>query len=316
VADGYVLDRPISARAALEPLALAFAFDAIEDQTIRFRPRGGKSVATVSEDELVLDEQRAECRIVRAQETELPLEINLGYTEISADYRRASVLSRRLAGVSRRQARAELALVTNDALAERAADIWLQDLWAGRERAEFALLPSRAALMPGDVIALEVRGRTRLVEIDAIVDAESRAVTARSIDPDVFSIAARTPREGEISVPAASGPPAVLVLDLPLLEAEGETVLQHFAARVSPWPVSLAVWRANGGSFERIALAAVPAIMGETLDDLPSGPANHWDPPTRSASGSMAGRCPRSPILRCWPAPMPRRCAAMTAPAR
>jgi hypothetical protein len=78
-------------------------------------------------------------------------------------------------------------------------------------------------------------------------------------------------------MPPASGPPLVLVLDLPPLEREGEAVLQYFAARASPWPSSLGVWRSNGASFERVALAPLPAIMGETLDDLPRGPANCWD---------------------------------------
>ncbi len=277
VADGYVLDRPLSARAALEPLALAFSFDAVEDATIRFRPRGGGAVAALAGEELVVEESKADCRITRAQETELPLEITLGYTEIAGDFRRSTVLSRRLVGASRRQARADLALVTNDAVAERAADIWLQDLWAGRERAEFSLPPSRLALAPGDVVALDYRGRTRLLEISEVVDAESRAVRARTIDPEVFALAARTPRTGTTAVPPAAGPPEVTVLDLPVLDIEGEAGLQHFAARVSPWPRALAVWRSNGASFERIALGTLPAITGTTLDDLASGPTGCWD---------------------------------------
>ena len=40
--DGYVIDRPMSPRAAIEPLTLAYAFDASEEgSVIRFRPRGG-----------------------------------------------------------------------------------------------------------------------------------------------------------------------------------------------------------------------------------------------------------------------------------
>ena len=40
--DGYVVDRPMSPRAMLDPLALAFAFDAAEqDGMLRFRQRGG-----------------------------------------------------------------------------------------------------------------------------------------------------------------------------------------------------------------------------------------------------------------------------------
>ncbi len=276
--DGYVIDRPMSARAAIEPLALAFAFDAVEEgETIAFRPRGGRPVAMLVEDELVVEGKRPECRLLRAQETELPVEISLGFTEVAGEYRRAAARSRRLVGASRREARADLAIVASDAVVERAADIWLQDLWAGRERAEFALPPSRLALEPGDVVALEVRGRTRLMEISETVDAGAREVKARTIDPEIFAVPARAPRPASVPVPAANGPPAVFVLDRPTLEEASEPVLQQFAVHASPWPGAMAIWRSNGESFERVALASMPAVVGTTLDHVAPGPATHWD---------------------------------------
>jgi hypothetical protein len=66
------------------------------------------------------------------------------------------------------------------------------------------------------------------------VDAESRAVSARSIDPDIFAVPFRAPRGGGIALPIASGPPEVIALDLPPLKDETEEVLQHFAVHVSP----------------------------------------------------------------------------------
>ena len=54
-----------------------------------------------------------------------------------ADYRRSAVTSRQLVGGAARMLHADLAVVTNDAAATRRAEIWLQDLWAGRESAEF-----------------------------------------------------------------------------------------------------------------------------------------------------------------------------------
>ncbi|MGH6770162.1 MAG: baseplate multidomain protein megatron, partial [Xanthobacteraceae bacterium] len=73
--DGYVIDRPMSPRAAIDPLALAYAFDASESEgTLSFRPRGGEAVAELVEDDLVLTEGRAPARLVRTQETELPRE--------------------------------------------------------------------------------------------------------------------------------------------------------------------------------------------------------------------------------------------------
>jgi hypothetical protein len=165
----------------------------------------------------------------------------------------------------------------SDAVAERAAEIWLQDLWAGRESMEFSLGASHAALTPGDIVTLDLRGRTQLIEINGIVDAEARSISARSIDPEIFSVPARVPRSGSVAVPAAYGPPYVIALDVPQIDDEAEPALQLLAVQASPWPGAEAVWRASGGGFERVALATMPAIVGETLDAFAAGPTARWD---------------------------------------
>lgn len=277
--DGYIIDRPMSARAAIEPLADAYQFDAAEQSgVLAFRPRGGAPLIELAEDDLVLPERKAPFRLVRAQETELPREVSLAFTDGGADYRRAVAISRRLVGGSRRTEHAELAIVTNDAAAQRRAEIWLQDLWASRESADFALPLSRLALTPGDVVALTVGGRRRLYELREIVDTGHRAISARSIDPEVFDLPLEAPRLRPPAVPAAVGPAHARVLDLPMLTAEEPPVLARIAVFADPWPGPVAVWRSSDGvSFSRAGLALAPAIMGETLDALPRGPTGRWD---------------------------------------
>jgi hypothetical protein len=269
----------MSPRAAIEPLALAYAFDAAEDgATLRFRPRGGEPVAELIEDDLVLPADAAAARLTRAQETELPREVSLGFTDAEFDYRRAAVSSRRLVGASARASHADLAIVTNDAEAERRADIWLQDLWAGRESAEFALGLSALALAPGDVVGLSVRGRRRLVEVRDVVDTAERRISARAIDPEVFDLPLAPPRRPTPPTPPAVGPVHALALDLPTLTADEPLVLTRTAVFADPWPGPVAIWRSTDGlSFERTALALAPAVAGETLDDLPGGPTSRFD---------------------------------------
>jgi len=277
--DGYVIDRPMSPRAAIEPLALAFAFDAAAEGGIaRFRPRGGEPVVSIGEDDFVLPDRGAPLRLTRAQETELPREVSIGFTDGFADYRRAAALSRRLVGGSARVAHADLAAVMDDTDAERRADIWLQDIWAGRESGNFALPPSRLALTPGDVVTLDAGGRARTMELGEIVDDGSRQVSARSIDPEVFGHALTPPRRTPSIVPPAVGPVKVFLLDLPCVDASDPPVLLRAAVFAEPWPGSVAVWRSTGGvTFERAALAMAPAIMGETLDALAAGPLGRFD---------------------------------------
>ena len=276
--DGYLIDRPMSARQAIEPLALAFAFEAAErDGAIVFRPRGGAPVVELSEDDFVLPSDAAPFRLTRAQETELPHEVALGYSDGGSDFRRAVVTSRKLVGGSARLAQADLAAVTSDAAAARRAEIWLQDIWAGREGADFALPPSRLMLCPGDVIGLTLNGRRHLLELREAVDTGARSMKARTIDPEVFDLPLASPLLRPPEPPPAIGPPHALVLDLPALDAAEPVVLARLAVFADPWPGSVAVWKSGDGlSFENAALALAPSIMGETLDDLPAGPTGRW----------------------------------------
>ena len=277
--DGYVIDRPMSPRAAIEPLAAAFAFDAAEqDGVLMFRPRGGDAVAELAEDDLALPAEGAPFRLVRAQESDLPREVSLGFTDGGADYRRAAVTSRRLVGGSARVANAELAIVTSDSAALRRAEIWLQDLWAGRESAEFSLPPSRMALAPGDVVALTANGRRWLFELRELTDTEQRAVKARSIDPEVFDLPMAAPQRRVSQPPPPLGPVLALALDLPTLNSSDPPILTRLAVFADPWPGAVGIWQSEDGlSFRRTALALAPAVVGETLDPLLAGPTGRWD---------------------------------------
>jgi hypothetical protein len=58
--------------------------------------------------------------------------------------------------------------------------------------------------------------------------------------------------------------------------------LTWLALFADPWPGAVAVWRSlDGASYEQIALAEAPAIVGETLDASPAGPVWRWDRASR-----------------------------------
>ena len=277
--DGYVVDRPMSPRAMIEPLTTAYAFGATASGgQLAFVPRGGKVVAELAADDLVEAGDAPPSRLTRAQETELPREVSFGFTDALADYRRSAVTSRRLVGGANRTVHSDFALVTNDAAATRRAEIWLQDVWAGRETVQFGLAPSRLALQPGDVVGVTLSGRRRLFEIGDIVDTTSRQIKARSIDPDVFDVPMRRPRALAQAMPPALGPVHVEVLDLPARDAAEPAILTRLAISARPWPGAVVVWASSdGASFQPIATVPASAITGETLDALPAGPTSRWD---------------------------------------
>jgi hypothetical protein len=272
--DGYVLDRPMSARQALEPLAQAFGFDAImSGGRLVFRGRGGKVARVLGDEDWLPGRDGSPYELRRAQESELPRELRLGFSDGDASYRRAAASSRRLAGAARRENAVETAIVTRLPEGQRLADQRLQEAWSGRETAEFELSPRRIELEPGDVVALPVDGSQRLYRLTRISDGPTRRASARAVEPAVYASAGAPvgpmpPR----AAPALPGRPLAVPMALPIVRSATPPLLS-LAAFASPWPGALAVWQADGaGDFSLLRLIEAPSIVGETLTALPPGP--------------------------------------------
>jgi hypothetical protein len=273
-ADGYVLDRPMSARQALEPLAQSFGFDAImSGGALRFEGRGGKVSRLLGTDDLVPDRDGEPFTLRRSQETELALELRLGFSDSEADYRNAAARSRRLAGAARREVAVETAIVTRSAEARRLADQRLQEAWAGRETLECELSPRCIAIEPGDVLSVPLGTGDRLFRVTRITDGPTRRISARAVEPAIYvstgaSGGTRPPR----TPPALPGRPLAVPLALPIVTMQPPPLLS-LAAFAAPWPGALAIWRADeAGLFALDGFVEAPSIVGETLTELPAGP--------------------------------------------
>jgi hypothetical protein len=134
------------------------------------------------------------------------------------------------------------------------------------------------SIAPGDVVGLTIGDRRRVLEIRELVDGGARAVSARSIDPEVFAVPLTPVQRRTPDLPPAVGPAEVVLLDLPTLPTDATPVLLRAAVVADPWPGPVAVWRSfDGLSFERIAVAMAPATVGETLDAAPAGPTGRFD---------------------------------------
>uniref|UniRef100_A0A9E7ZME5 Glycoside hydrolase/phage tail family protein n=1 Tax=Bosea sp. NBC_00436 TaxID=2969620 RepID=A0A9E7ZME5_9HYPH len=281
--DGYVLDRPLTARQALEPLAQSFGFDAIMSAgALRFEGRGGKVSRLLGPDDLVPDGDGEPFMLRRSQETELPLELRLGFSDSEADYRNAAARSRRLAGAARREVSVETAIVTRSAEGRRLADQRLQEAWAARESLECELSPRCIAIEPGDVLSVPAETGNRLFRVTRIADGPTRRISARAVEPAIYVSAGATggPRPPR-TPPALPGRPLAVPLALPIVTVQPPPLLS-LAAFAAPWPGALAIWRADGaGLFELDGFVEAPSIVGETLTALPPGPL--WRTDRRAA---------------------------------
>jgi len=281
VVPGYVIDQVMSAREALQPLELAYFFDAIESEgRIVFRHRGiDPPVLALTPDIAAELKPGADLiGLARAQETDLPASARIAYAASERDYHRAVAEARRLVGASGRISLAELAIVMEADQASQIAESWLFETWAARERAQFALPPSRIALEPGDVVALAGPGAPRLFRITEIGDHGAREIDAIRIEPDVYAPIAATPRDADAPLTTSTGRPSAVFLDLPLLLGNESPDAGYFAATMQPWPGAVALYSSpEASNFTLRTLATEPATLGETLDDLPSGPPSRLD---------------------------------------
>ena len=279
VIDGYVIDRIMSARQALEPLALTFAYDGLETQgIISFRNRNEAAVLTI--DEATLVEEKPDSPVYefrRTQETELPNVLSLAFLEADSDYATAAVTARKLTGYSQRHDVREAPMVIDRQTAARRASIALQEVWSGRETARFSLPPSLIELDPGDVVEIKTGENSRLLRIEEIDDGASRGVTARLVNRQLYEGEAALERSGKTGTLTIFGAPRIVVLDLPLLSADDNPFAARLALAASPWPGSVSLLENTGGGYELINSYRTPAIIGKTVNPLPAGPLSRLD---------------------------------------
>jgi hypothetical protein len=267
--DGFVLDRPMTGRDALESLLAAFSLDAVESEgVLKIRSRALPVVLSVTRSELAEHGRDASTLTeTRAQETDLPRMVRLGYVESSLDYRAAAVQQSQPGTASAREIALQLPAAVPQSLAQARADVALAESWGQRATATFSLPPRLLALEPGDVIAVDGKA----YRVSRIMDAEARVVEAVQHDASVYDVASLVERVALPKLADVFGPADVVVMDLSL-STTVQPASPWIAAQARPWPGRLSVLKQQGGAGNVLnAVIGAQATMGETLSVLPSG---------------------------------------------
>jgi hypothetical protein len=272
--EGYVIDRPMSARAAIEPLASVFGFDAVvSGGALRFVRRSERARAALEAADFVEAPTDGRPARTRAQESELPDALTLGFVEADPDYRQAAVRAAARTPGPDHETAVEIAAGLRRAVAGDRAAVMLAEARAARESVAFALPPSWIALEPGD--AVSIGGRN--YRIQRITDGAARVMEATAVDPTGYLGAAPPAPPPRRPAPALAGPPTAIVLDLGAADSATPT-LQRLAVAGSPWPGAFTLWRSiDGASFEPIQRIAAPATIGATLAPFEAGPLWRFD---------------------------------------
>jgi hypothetical protein len=280
VVDGVTVGGIVSARSLLEALRPAYQFDAVEsDGVIRMLARLGRvPVATIQADDLVITDPNSprNWRETRAQETELPDAIKLGFGDPARDDQSALVEARRGTGGSLRLLEQRPPVILSEDRARAIAELELHSAWHGRERTAFTLPPSYAALDAGDVVTFLPTDRT--LRIDAIGDGLARTIEAWQYDPAMSA---------PVPLPRSAGrrPPATVLLDPELLLIDGAMLRDgdsetagYIAGVMAPFRSGMAAWRSpTSAGYVLDSILAVPATIGESTAEFFSGPTGRWD---------------------------------------
>ena len=154
----------------------------------------------------------------------------------------------------------------------------LMEAWIGRETAAFRLPPSRLALDPGDVIALDHDGRRAELRILSTSDAEARGIETIRQDHTAYDLPPGSPRAASLTQPVVFGAPLAVILDLPQLTEDHVAHHPLIAAHARPWPGRMAVFRSpDQDGFDLLTTFSARARMGELVADLHAGPTSRFD---------------------------------------
>ncbi len=265
---GYALDGSETARAALQPLLLAFGVDAIEKNgTLVFRQRDGLAGFSLGEAQMARGEGDAILTRTRAPEAEISGRVRLSYVEADGDYE-----TRGTEGIFPDEAttsvsRSEVALALTKGEARAIVERWLAEARVARESAAFAMPPS-SALSAGDVV--EIGGDA--FRIDRVEDGGVKLMEAVRVEPGVYR--SYVGDEGVVPHPPVPVPLPVWaeMFDLPLLTGSEAPESPWIAATMEPWPGAVAVYSSlDGQAWSYEAELSRRAVMGETLSALAAG---------------------------------------------
>lgn len=235
--DGFKITKQMSARSALEPLRQAYFFDAVENgDQIVFVKRGAAAAAAITADDLGASEDQAATDLViskRAQESELPAEVNVAYVCRAADYQTGVQQCQRVTTGSQQVIGVELPIVMTDMKGAEVADVLMYDAWVGRADRTFRTTIRWAHLLPSDVVTVSDEDATytgRIIE--KLEDGQTIEWTMRDTALSTYvpeSVA--VPTSGGGALVSFGGGMRVELMDLPALRDEDDNAGFYVAAQ-------------------------------------------------------------------------------------
>ena len=277
---GYHVADTGDARAALQPLMLTHAFEAVEREgTLHFRMRGAAPAAALEEGGLALSADLGTAiERQRAPEAEMAGRVRLTHVAADADFEAAATEAVFPGDSLQTVSRTELPVALTHAEGRAVVERWLVEARIARDSARFALPPSEWGLGAGDVVTLPEPDGPALYRIDHVDQGSERLVEAVRVEPSVYRPATSVSGESTPRRFAAPAPVHAVFLDLPLLTGREDPNAPHLAVTAAPWPGAVAVHSAPADAgYALNTVVDGASVIGLTETPLPAARPGLWD---------------------------------------
>lgn len=276
VVRGYLQSETGTARSVLQPLMLAYGFDALErDGTLRFEMRAGRAASAIDRDLLALSSDLdGTFETTRTPEVEIAGKVRLGFVEAEGNYEVRQAEAIFPDEVSFGVSQSEMPLVMTASEAQATVERWLSEARVARDTARFGLPKSQLKLGAGDVVRVD----GALYRIDKVEQGAAQMVEAVRVEPGVYRLSDGAeerilPRQFYAPVPVYP-----VFLDLPLLTGSEVAHAPHIAVTAAPWPGTVAVWSSSeDAGYEVNRTVAAPSVIGVTESPLLAAPPGVLD---------------------------------------
>ena len=240
VVRGYVVGETSGARQRLQPLMMAYGFDAVERQgKLIFQSRDGREIGQIDRDTVaVSDELEGDIDTIRNPDADTVGRLRLSYVSADGDFdvqsAEAIFPDERSFSVSQ----SEFPLVLTRTEATGIVERWLAESRVARDRIKFSLPLSKLQLGAGDVLAY---GQS-LYRVDHVEQSGQQMLEAVRVEPELYQPSDAIEATVRLTPFVAPVPVLPVFLDLPLLTGSETPHAPYLAVTGRPWPGSVAVY--------------------------------------------------------------------------
>ena len=274
VVRGYALTGGETGRAALQPLMLAYGFDAVESGgRLAFVMRDGLARVDLDDSHLAVGDEVSGLELSRAPDAEMAGRVLLTHIEAGGDYAVTTAESMLPDAALSATSESEFPLAMTRTEGRQVAERWLTEALVARDNARFCLPPSFGHLRPCDIIRwTDARGGGQRWRIDRIEHAGAITIDAVRVDSNAYR--AKVSFESGVAPYSYAAPLPVwpMIMDLPLIKGDEAPHAPHVAVTASPWKGAAAVYVSadENGGYDLDQTILRRSIMGVTLEPLPA----------------------------------------------